>query len=183
MSIKIWGIGILWLVSVGLAQTVEAHWQWVQSDKHGEMTKCTPVTGKDSLSFEFTDHKYTWSMIEITEPVNIKNPNKGWLRQLGENKVEVTLSFDQEAPVTESWGIANHADYIQKTIIAPRDRDEKLLKKVLTSKRLTVTFHDGQGHTVSCSYDLSGLREGMGAHKEHVDKFSIIEWIPPGLGI
>jgi hypothetical protein len=182
MSVKICGIGILWLASLGLAQTIEAHWQWVQSDKHGEMANCAPAKGKDSLSFEFTDHEYTWSMIEITEPVNIKNPNKGWLRQLGENKVDVTLAFDQEAPITESWGIANHADYIRQTIIAPRERDDKLLKKILTSKQLTITFQDSEGHSVSNSYDLSGLREQMSAHKEHVNKFGVMEWLPPGLG-
>ena len=93
------------------------------------------------------------------------------------------LTFDQDVPVTQSWGIANHADYIRKMIIAPRERDKKLLKKILESKQLTISFQDSAGHTVSRSFDLTDLRGQMGSHKEHIDKFNVVDWIPPGLGM
>ena len=77
MKIRLGYVVLLWITGLPMAQTAESHWQWTQPDKHGEMAECISATSRDTLAFEFTDHEYSWSMLEVTEPLNIKNPGKG----------------------------------------------------------------------------------------------------------
>ena len=162
-----------------VAATAAGNWNWSQVEKH-HLAYVThdDTQGRNKLLIQFVKNEYDLFSIQLSSPWTIEKADKGWMRQLGANKLPVEVSFDDEAPRSEEWGVVNHTDFdfIQGVIITQQKiTSDKLFEKALKSKTLTVSFTDGSGQRVSSTFDLAQMKEQMAAHKAHVHHFGVMD--------
>jgi hypothetical protein len=128
-------------------------------------------TQTEHMEIYFFKHEFGSIMVRIPASVAIKDHSKDPFKQLRKNKIEVTLAFDSETPITQTWGVVEYPKDAALPTLTPEDRSPKLYQKALKSKQLTLSYPDVTGKTVTVIFDLSSMKPQMDAHNEKVHHF------------
>lgn len=162
-------------------QTQDSAWAWASTDKKGrdDVAMYPSTTGAEHLEIYFNNHEFGRMMVRIPASVQIKDHSKSPYKQVQKNKIEVTLTFDGDAPVSQAWGVVEFPPDAALPAITPQNADAKLYLKALQSKKLTLSYPDVNGNTLTVVFDLSGMKTQMDAHNEKIHHFGVKD----GLGI
>jgi hypothetical protein len=171
------GVGVLNAGAAGQASKVgDSCWKWTSAGKHGEdeTASCTSKDGTEQLEIVFSKHEFSYMVIRVSPPLPIKDPQKGWLRQVGQNKVPLTIVFGDEAPISETWGAAQQSDN-PMPLLCPMNLSSKPFGKALRTNKMVVSYADGSGKTVNAAFDLTDMREQIKEHHEKTGSFGLTD--------
>ena len=156
------------------SKAAEGCWKWTSTGKNGEVetASCTSQDGAEQLEVVFSKHEFSYMVIRVPAPLPIKDPQKGWLRQVGQNKVPLTIVFGDEPPVSETWGSAQQSDN-PLPLLCPMNLSSKPFGKALRSNKMSVSYADASGKTVNAVFDLGGMREQIKEHHEKTGNFGL----------
>ena len=78
--------------------------------------------------------------------------------EYGEYETQVRVKFDEEKPLSQTWGIADSHD-----TLFPNHREAQFLAQILKHKKLIVEFayYEQTPHVVT--FNLTGLAESLNA--------------------
>jgi len=152
---------------------------WTSTGKKNQddIASFPSATQAEHMEIYFFKHEFGSIMVRIPPSVAIKDHSKDPFKQLKKNKIEVTLTFDSETPITQTWGVVEYPKDATLPALTPEDRSAKLYQKALKSKQLTISYPDVTGKTMTVIFDLSGLKPQMDAHNEKVHHFGLMDGI------
>jgi len=149
-SIKVLLFSVIVLALVGVnasasgqtSTAADGCWKWTSAGKNGEVetASCTSQDGTEHLEVVFSKHEFSYMVIRVAAPLPIKDAQKGWLRQVGQNKVPLTIVFGDEPAVSETWGAAQQSDN-PLPLLCPMNLSSKPFGKALGSNKMNVSFH------------------------------------------
>jgi hypothetical protein len=188
------GVGCiaLTLLSVGspvavLAQdtkVTEVSWTWSASGKHNEseLAQCPSITGSEQIELRFYKHEFGNLSVSLPEPRELKSHNKSLATEMAKNKVTVTLTFDDAAPVTETWAILQDPDSA-KQLLTPREKQTKVYELVLKSKKLAISYPNKDGMPVTTVFDVTAMPSQVQAHNEKIHHWGLKDSLELGLSL
>jgi hypothetical protein len=159
--------------SNGQPQAQSVSYTWTASGKKNQddTVSIASTTQAEHLEIYFFKHEFGSMMVRIPATVEIKDHSKDAFKQMRKNKIAVTLAFDSEAPISQTWGVVEYPKEATLPALAPEDRSPKLYLKFLKSKTVTLSYPDVNGKTATVIFDLSDMKTQMTAHKEDVHHF------------
>ncbi len=169
------GISVLNAGAVAQVSKVgDSCWKWTAAGKHGEeeTASCTSEDGTERLEIVFSKHEFSYMVIRVPAPLTIRDPTKGWLRQVGQNKMPLTIVFGDEPPVSETWGAAQQSDN-PMPLLCPMNLSSKPFSKALRTSKMTVSYTDGSGKAATAAFDLADMREQIKQHHEKTGNFGL----------
>jgi type II secretory pathway component GspD/PulD (secretin) len=166
------------------AKTTDVSWKWSASGKHNEsdLAQCSSATGGEQLELRFYKHEFGNISVLLPEPRELKSHSKSLATEMAKNKVSVTLTFDDAAPVTETWAILQDPDSSEQ-LLTPREKQTKLYELVLKSKKLSISYPDKDGKPVTTIFDVSAMPEQVQAHNEKIHHWGLKDSLELGLSL
>lgn len=154
-----------------LVQSSTCAWTSTGKKNQDDVASFPSSTQVEHMEIYFFKHEFGPIMVRIPASVAIKDHSKDPFKQLKKNKIEVTLAFDSESPITQTWGVVEYPKDAALPALTPEDRSPKLYQKALKSKQLTLSYPDDAGKIVTVIFDLSSMKSQMDAHNEKVHHF------------
>ena len=171
------GVGVWNVLATGqTAKAGDSCWKWTAAGKHGEdeTASCTSKDGTEQLEIVFSKHEFSYMVIRVPAPLPIKDPQKGWVRQVGQNKVPLTIVFGDGPPISEVWGAAQQSDN-PMPLLCPMNLSSKPFGKALRSNKMTVSYADNSGRTVNATFELSDMKDQIKEHHEKTRSFGLTD--------
>lgn len=148
-------------------------YDWVATGKNNrdEVAHLQSTTQAEHMEIHFFNHEFGSVVVCVPGTVQVKDHSKNAFTQLKKNKIDVTLTFNNEAPVIQAWGILDFPKENSLPMLTPQDRSPKFYQKALKSKKLVMSYPDANGNVTTVSFDLSAMQSQMDEHKEHIHHF------------
>jgi hypothetical protein len=177
-KMRVVGIALLLLSASGIyaAQDVPASaaWSWTTPEKHDDVAVLASTNGLEKIEIHFHKHEFVEMLIRVPGGVAIKDPKKGVMRQLGQNKVAVTLVADHGKPISKEWGAAQDSES-SPLRLEPKDLSDKPFNLALHAQQLTFSYLDESGNSVTAVFDVSQMEAQMKSHKAHTHHFGVMD--------
>ena len=166
------------------AKATEVSWTWSASGKHNEsdLAQCASITGSEQLELRFYKHEFGNLSVSLPEPRELKSHSKSLATEMAKNKVTVTLTFDDAAPVTGTWAILQDPDST-KQLLTPREKQTKVYELVVKCKKLSISYPDKDGKPVTTVFDVSAMPSQVQAHNEKIHHWGLKDSLELGLSL
>lgn len=149
-------------------------WKWTSSGKevHASLTS---ESGNETIDLKFFKHELDAfrvvapdHSIALKVTGNVQRNVRKELKELRKNKLPVTLTYDDGASVSKTWGVIVVDDTLA---VAPRNDDAKEFSRAMKSKKFTISYTDITGAVVTGVFNIGDIREQMKAHDVKIHKF------------
>jgi hypothetical protein len=149
-------------------------WKWTSSGKEAHAS-LKSESGNETIDLAFFKHELdTFRVLAPDHSIAMKvvgnaqgNVHKE-LKELKENKLPVTLTYDDGTSASKTWGVIVVDDNLA---VAPRNDDVKEFSRAMKSKKFTISYTDVTGAVVTGIFNIGDIREQMKAHGVKIHKF------------